>query len=300
MKNALLLVTHGLIDHQDGLTLHPDLFLWEQTLLKRKRRWFASRPHNPLSLYAALVGTQPAHLLASKLTLSASVKQYWIASPYHAQLTRDAIRVMPEEILPWCEDDAAWMCELLNPLLSEEGMKLEHVGASLLLTCEQALHANPLSFADITGNFLPNKHPAGEDAGHLMRLMSEIQMTLNQSPAQHRRIRGDMDVHGLWFWGACKTEQDIALKPINIASKNPFLQALIEPKDAKIIITEPENLSHLVRQGSDLPKKVFLLGEKVMVCLNQTWLFHPRQQHWQTKNIRSEKEGLAFIHPSNH
>ncbi|MDQ6953601.1 MAG: threonine synthase [Mariprofundaceae bacterium] len=296
MNKQIICITHGLVPSQDGLTLHPDLFLWEQHLLKRKRRWFATPPHNPLSLYAALLDTQPANLLASNIALDTSIQQYWIASPYHAQLTRDAVRVMAEELFPWCEEDAVWVCELLNPLLSEEGMKLKSVGAALLLVCENPLHATPVNFPEIAGSFLPNKHPVGVDGGHIMRLMSEIQMMLNQSPAEHRRIRGDMDVHGLWFWGGSEAHQKCPFEPINMASKNSFLQSMIEPRNAKIIITEPENLMHLVRQDSDLPKHVFLIGEGVMVHLNKPLLFRFRQRGWEVQGMASEKEGLQLIH----
>lgn len=295
LNQSLLIVTHGLISNQDGLTLHPDLFLWEHLLLKRKRRWFATSSHNPLSLYASLLDTSSAHILASNIALDASIQQYWIASPYHAQLTRDAVRVMSEESLPWCEEDAVWMCELLNPLLSEEAMQLKFVGAALLLLCEKPLHASPVSFPEISGGYLPNRHPDGVDGGHIMRLMSEIQMLLNQSPAAHRRTRGDMDVHGLWFWGGSKAWQGDDLDRMHVASKNPCLQGLVEPKSANIIITEPENLINLVRQDSELPKYIFLIGEGVMVHLNKPLLFCFRQRGWEVQGMASEKEGLQLI-----
>jgi len=294
VKTPLLLVTHGLISNQDGLTLHPDLFLWQESLVKRKKQWFYTDSYNPLALYAKILDVEPALLLASKLSKN-TAKQCWIASPYHAQLTRDAVRVMPEEMLPWCEEDAIWACELLNPLLSEEGMRLEAVGAALLLLCDKPLDASPCDFSEISGGFLPNRHPTGADGGDLMRLMAEIQMIFKQSPALHRRNRGEMDVHGLWLWNGCEASQNVAVDVRAVASKNAFLNSIVDGKDASVIITEPESLSALVRQGADLPKRVVLWGEGHAVLLKSSLFPTFGAKKWTPKTIKSESDLFSIL-----
>jgi len=294
VKNSLLLVTHGLIPNQDGLTLHPDLFLWQPLLAKRKQQWFEALSYNPLALYASLLDTEPALLLASKLS-SNHAKQCWLVSPYHAQLSRDSVRIMPEGMLPWCEEDAIWACDSLNPLLAEEGMTLHRIGAALLLGCDEPLHASPVSFSEIAGKCLPNRHPSGEDGGRLMRLMAEVQMMFKQLPAAHRRQRGDMDIHGLWFWGSCESHHVEALPVKSIATRDPFLQSIVDAKGAKITITEPEQLSELVRQGVGLPKRVVLLGEGHAVLLKKSLLPKLGRNKWLPKAIKSESDLFSML-----
>jgi len=294
VSSSLLLVTHGLISNQDGLTLHPDLFLYQQLLAKRKRQWFRSSSYNPLALYAATLDVEPALLLASKLPKNTG-KQYWIASPYHAQLMRDSVRIMPEAMLPWREQDAAWACQLLNPLLQEDGMQLHHIDSALLLACDKPLHATPTVFADIAGKILPNRHPKGADGGHIMRLMSEVQMMFKQSPAPHRRQRGEIDVHGLWFWGACEA-RDLETPPVMaVATRDSFLSVVVDAKDANMIITEPEQLAELIKQGGDLPKQVVLLGEGHAVLLKKSLLLKFGGKHWSPKAVKEESELLSIL-----
>ncbi|MDQ6956614.1 MAG: threonine synthase [Mariprofundaceae bacterium] len=289
-----MIVTHGLISNQDGLTLHPDLFLWQSSLSKRKQQWFQTPSYNPLALYAELVNTKPALLLASKLT-EGSARQYWVASPYNAQLSRDAVRVMPEGMMPWCEADAAWACELLNPLLAEEGMQLYAIGSALLLACDKPLDACPAVFADIAGKNLPNRHPEGANGGHFMRLMSEVQMMFKQSPAPHRRTRGEVDVHGLWFWGACEPCDLESLSVKTIATRDSFLRAVVDAKDANIIITEPEQLSELIQQGNGLPKNIVLFGGEHVVLLKKAILPKFSKRNWLPKAVKNQSELLLLL-----
>jgi len=294
MNKQMICITHGLISNQDGLTLHPDLLLYQLLLAKRKRQWFRTASYNPLALYANILDVEPALLLASKLTKN-TAKQYWIASPYHAQLMRDSVRVMPEAMLPWCEEDAAWACEVLNPLLQEDAMQLHHIGSTLLLACDKPLHAAPTVFADIAGKMLPNRHPKGDDGGYVMRLMAEVQMMFKQSPAPHRRQRGEEDVHGLWFWGSCEASDLKTMPAKAIATRNSFLSAVVDAKDANIIITEPEQLSELIKQGNDLPKNIILFGEDYAVLLKKSLLPKFAVKQWSPKAVKEESGLLSIL-----
>jgi len=232
---------------------------------------------------------EPALLLASKLPEN-TAKQYWVASPYHAQLSRDSVRVMPEGMLPWCEQDAVWACELLNPLLQEDAMQLHNIGSALILVCDRPLQAKPAVFADIAGKSLPNRHPSGTDGGYLMRLMSEVQMMFKQLPATHRREAGEADIHGLCFWGACEANNIEASATMSVATRDPFLRAIVDGKDANIIITEPEQLPELIKEGAGLPKQVLLFGEGYAVLLKQSLLPKFRGNHWSPKAVKEESE----------
>jgi len=289
----MLLVSDAWITHQDGVTLHPELFLWQDTLHRRyQKQWFDCSPHNPLSLYAELQAVSPVSLLLRKKLEKESINgaQFWIASPYHARMGRDSIRLLPEALVPWCEQDARWLCALLNPLLAEEGMQLHALGAALLLSCQKRLDAAPVPFAAIAGDQLPNRHPEGMDGGRLMRLLSEIQMLLNQFPAKHRRERGEPDIHGLWLWGGAEDIPDQPLqRHIAVATRNPCLDAVTDGKDAALIITEAENVRQLVRsEQAKLPKYVMLSGGEHALLLRQRMIPRWGSACWQPHAMKDE------------
>ncbi|MDQ6996156.1 MAG: threonine synthase, partial [Mariprofundus sp.] len=174
MYNTLI-ISQALIQHQDGVSLHPELFLWDKQLSSYRRRWFHCAAKNPLGWYAALCDSSPAALLAQHCdALPEDVSQYWVASPYHAQLVRTAVHVMPEAQLNWTAEDADYLCATLNPLLAEEGMQLFAVGAALLLACREPIAAYPQGFGVISGQLLPDTSHEGEDGLRLNRLLSEI------------------------------------------------------------------------------------------------------------------------------
>ena len=285
MKPSVLLISQALFEYQDGLQLHPDLVSWQTRFARMRRHWFHCTPLSPLSCYARLHGCTSAQLLAAAADIPPDTQQLWVASPYFAALGRDTLTVMPEGAFSWSADDARWLCARLNPLLQEDDMQLCHAGAALLLCCRTALDAAPVDFASLSGGLLPNRHPAGADGGRMMRLMSEIQMLLHQQPAEHRRLRGEADVHGLWFWGGSEGEPVMPRLPV--ATRNPFLASVAEARDAVCTICEAERVAELMPRV--LPKHIVLTGAGYAVWLTQTLLPFPRST-WQPKSCRSEAE----------
>ncbi len=217
-----------------------------------------------------MVDQTPTELLvtAAKETIPKESRQIWIASPYHAQLARDRIRVMPDSLLSWREEDARWICELLNPLLKEEGIELLHHKSALLLACETPMHALPASFASISGKELPNRHPEGTDGGRLMRLIAEIQMVLSLKPSEKRRAAVDPDIHGLWIWsGESVAAEQPDTATLTVATRDPFLASIAGARDAEVIITDAEQLPQLVQPDAPLPKQVLMLGSDQALLL---------------------------------
>ena len=221
--------------------------------------------------------------------------QLWIASPFHARLNRDRLHVMPDAYLPWSESDASWLCDLLNPLLSEEGMKLIHHQASLFLLCRDTLDASPLSFAAISGHTLPNRHPEGADGGALMRLTAEIQMMLNQHPSESRRTAGEPDVDGLWLWGSSQLAAAGKAHSIPVATRNPLLHGLVAGKDEDAIITEADHLEGLMQAGQPLPKRVVLAGGEHALLLTKSLLPRFGKPSWAPGNEREGRELLRVL-----
>ncbi|MDQ7011603.1 MAG: threonine synthase [Mariprofundaceae bacterium] len=297
---ALLIITDGLIPSDaapdSGLCLHPALSLWQGQLQSRSRRWFACADRTPLDWYAAAAGTSPAGLLANRIgALPEHTCQCWVASPFHTQLGRDRVHVLAEAEFPWCEEDAEWLCALLNPLLQQQGMHLLAVGAAMLLACEQALDAHPASFAAIAGHLLPDRHPEGVDDGRLARLLAEIQMLLFQHPAAHRRARGEVDVNGIWFWGA--TEMPDTTRPRHIATttSNPVLRSLTREHDARLMISEAGRLPALLGEDRSLPPAILLAGHGHAVLLTKSIWPKFGKHTWRPVSVESETSLLVQL-----
>jgi len=274
--------------------LHPDLFLWDKEFTSRKNAWFHCADRTPIEWYAALLEADPTVLLANRISnLPTETTQCWTVTPYHGQLTRDAIRVYPEGLFPWSQEDAAWLCKQLNPLLNEEGMSLHQVGAALLLSCRETLNANPVSFAAISGKMLPNRHHEGADGGRLNRLMSEIQMVLHQFQPETRHQRGEVEFSGIWLSDPIQWPQPAGVNNLTVATRNPFLASIVDGRDAKVVISEAERLSELVKSEALLPKRVLLAGEGHAVLLTKSMMPKFGKVSWNPKSPKSEPELLS-------
>jgi len=293
---STLIVSQALIQHQDGVSLHPDLFLWQQQLSSYRQRWFHCAAKNPLGWYAALCDTSPAALLAQQCSaLPEDTSQCWVASPYHAQLARTSVRVMPEGQFAWTVEDADHLCVTLNPLLAEEGMQLFAIGAALLLSCRKSIEAYPQVFGAISGQLLPDRNHEGEDGGRLNRLLSEIQMLLFQHPSVARNERGEPDVSGIWLWSPTDSSVDFHARQIAVATRNPVLQAIVNGKGANVMITEAERLTELVKQGVPLPRQIVLAGENHAVLLSKSWLPRFGKTVWKPKSVKQEPNLLPML-----
>jgi len=295
----VLIITDALFQHQDGLQCHPDVLLWQQQLAGRRCSWYECAAKNPLAWYSALTECAPAALLgeAASSSIPVGTRQIWVASPYHAQLMRDAVHVLPEGQLTWTADDAVRLCKVLNPLLAEEQMHLLHVGAALMLTCNKVLDAYPPAFASIAGHLLPAHHHDGEDGGRLDRLLSELQMLLFQHPSIERHERQESDINGIWLWGAAEWPQrdELAPRHIPVATRNPFLQAIVDGRSARLMISDSARLDELLQSGSDLPATLVLAGDGYAAVMKKSWLPGWGKLGWQPKSVKAEPALLSML-----
>jgi len=294
----LILVSDGLSRSGSELTPHPGLLSWQEEINRRKGIWFSCPDKTPLEWYSAIVGQPSSALLAAQCSnIPADTKQCWVASPYHARAGHNAVRVTPEGQFPWMPEDAGHLCEILNPLLADEGMQLMAVGAALLLICREPLKARPSGFGEISGKTLPGRSIEGRDGGRLNRLLSEIQMFLFQHPSSEYRDRGEPEVNGIWLWGAAEWRQAHKNR-IAVATRNPFLQSIVDGRDAKLMITEVDRLGDLMSQGASLPKLVVLAGEGYAVILSKSLLSRFRKASWKPKSTKPESELVSLLHTS--
>lgn len=268
-----VVVTNAWVEHEGTVFLNPALKTYELGLLRMKQAWEKGADVSPLSWYAQQADIKPATLLTHLYPdLPQNVKQCWVASPYHAQLSRSSLRVLPDTMLDWTASMGQQLCEILNPLLTEDGLKLCLVGEVLLLTSEHKWDVVCEDFAYISGKTLPDRQQGGQDMGRWLRLLSEIQMTLHSHPIHTAQ---GLQIHGLWMWGDVIGQQklDVQLLP-NVASKNIYLnsvlQALHKQQDATVIVSEAEHLPSLL--PTVLPEQWLLLGTGKSVSLKNNML----------------------------
>jgi len=298
MASGMLLLVDALLASGEGeLALHPFLDARQAQLLHRRRQWFVCADKDPLALYAGLVEQAPAALIAAACdAISPACRQLWVASPFHAMLGRDSVRLLPDAAMPWDEADARWLCGELNAFLAEEGMELIAVGAALVLCCEEPLDTCPVPFAAIAGGLMPNRHSEGPDGGRMMRLLAEIQMFLHNKPQPTRE--GKPTLSGLWLWGASLLPVEASPRSFTVATRNPFLHAVADGRDACTIISECERLEPLL-PASGLPDEMLLCGGGHALLLSKGLL--PRMHRdWQPVSSGFEAEMLEKLRGLTH
>ncbi|MDQ6992845.1 MAG: threonine synthase [Mariprofundus sp.] len=297
MSVDLLIVTDALMKQQDAVHGHPDLLQYQAQFSSRSRCWFECDAKNSLAWYAMLTDCSPATLLAAaKSLLPAGTRQVWVASPYHAQMMRDSVRVLPEGELAWREQDAVRLCDILNPLLLDDQMQLVNIGAALVLACREPLDAFPEGFAAIAGHLLPDHHYEGEDGGRLNRLLSEIQMLLFQHPSIERHDNQQPDSNGIWLWGSGEWPQVSETTPIAVATRNPFLQSIVDGRGARLMISETAQLQTLLQSGARLPTSVVLAGDGYALLLKKRWFPAFGKFSWQPKSVKHESDLITLLH----
>jgi hypothetical protein len=264
-----VVVTDAWYEHDGQLLLNPALQAYEHHLLNMKQSWGKSRAVTPLSWYAKQAGQPTAAVLAfiAQQHLPAGTKQYWVASPFHARLTRSSLRVMPEAMLDWSAQEGQQVCAAVNPLLAEDGLELFMVGDVLMLAAQEIWQVNMPDFALVSGQSLPNQHEGSQDAGRWLRMITEIQMTLHQHQVF---TQSGMQVHGLWFWGQATMCDAVDIEALpHVATRNIYLntvlKALDKQRDASVIVSEAEHLPYLLPK--QLPNDWLLLGAGQAVTL---------------------------------
>ncbi|MDQ6972944.1 MAG: threonine synthase [Mariprofundaceae bacterium] len=281
----------------EEIVLHPLLAGMQAQLLRRRRQWFVCADKDPLDLYASLVEQAPAALIAAACdTILPACRQLWVASPYHAMLGRDSVRLMPDVAMPWDEADARWLCDTLNGFLAEEGIQLMAVGAALMLSCEKSLDTCPAPFASISGGLMPNRHPDGPDGGRMMRLVAEIQMFLHNKSQPTRE--GKPTVSGLWLWGASPHPVKGSPRFFAVATRNPFLHAVADGRDARTIISECERFETLL-PASGLPDVMLLCGAGHALLLSKALLPRMHRGWWPASpgpesQLLGKLRGIAY------
>jgi len=282
----LMIVREALLEGQGALVLHPALRPWHDSLAGRRRRWFSHAMPTALEWYGCIFGLPgtPAAWLAARVPgMPESVRQCWVASPYHAVVGRDKVRIAPDEVLAMDEASAQQLAALLNPLLADAGMRLLCVGSGLLAVCDRVWDVYPQGFGLIAGGFLPNKPPEGVDAGRFSRLQTEIQMLLARKPLS--RPAEKPPVSGLWFWGASLWPAETPATPPGVVSDDAALSG-ISGEPASLAIMQAEAAADFWLQERRLPQRIVLVGPDQSVLLQDTLLPIPFRRDWFPRMVK--------------
>jgi len=235
------------------------------------KSWAAIAPMTALEWYGCVAcwKASVSQVLATRIKLDSDMKQVWMATPYSAVVARQTVRVMPSTLLEWSAEDAKWLCELITPLLAEVGFSLHVTGCAMVAACNQPLEATPQGYADIDGEQLPDRFPAGRDGGRLVRLLSEIQMLLVAQPSKRRQEAGKSPIHGLWLWAPGSWPADAQSSWPAVASPDPILTTLADGRDASFAIIAADRINEGMAGWRTIPRRWLLAGGGCVVRLER-------------------------------
>lgn len=127
----------------------------------------------------------------------------WLrADPVHLVVDRD--RVYLGGVLELAAAETASLLEACNPLLAEEGMRLEASPAGRwYLQVPEPPAFTTVAPAAAVGGDVATLLPPGPEAAGFRGLLTELQMLLHDHPVNTARAeRGEAVVNSLWPWGA--------------------------------------------------------------------------------------------------
>jgi len=280
----MLLIQDAWIQEGETWLLHPELEKWYKPLARSRKKWAKHTPMSVLQWYFWRQGWQePASaLIASKLSDAEkkTANQYWVVSPYHASISHGRIAVMPDALFPWTEEDAQWLVALLNPMLKAYHIELTALGACLLAKSSYVYDVEVEDFAVFSGDYLPNRIPSGEDALRFMCMVSEMQVLLAQSSAEHRKKISAPDIRGIWFWGMSYTPATRRIWP-SILTHDLVLLSLLDGEECNDIFTDIHHMDFC----NGIPKFCVLASSRMSMLAEKSFIPRFTRYPLQPKRI---------------
>jgi hypothetical protein len=151
----------------------------------------------------------------------------FVATPVHFVAGMSGVSMPPEGILDLAPAEAEALASDFNREFSDAGTHLR-VGREGLLLCvfDVPLRVATRAPEEVLQQDLWSCLPRGDDAPHVRRLMSEIEMWLfDHAVNQQRRSRALPVISGLWLWGGGAA--DLSLPAVNgwTAGSDPLFAA---------------------------------------------------------------------------
>ncbi len=110
-----------------------------------------------------------------------------------------------------------------------------------------------------------------------------------------RHQRGEPEVGGIWLWAPMDKADSSHTKKIAVATRNPVQHAIVDGKDAGLMITEAERTGDLLQSGAPLPNRVVLAGDGHAVLLKKSLLPRFGAVNWQPKSPKGESDFLTLL-----
>ena len=126
----------------------------------------------------------------------------WFATPVALLAALDHVRMLPDGWVTLRKDEAAQLAADFAATLGGTSLSLAAAGAEGFLLSGLEVQALTHDPARVLGADVAPWLPAGEGAGQLRRLATEIEMWLHEHPLQRAlRRRGSPPATTLWLWG---------------------------------------------------------------------------------------------------
>lgn len=153
---------------------------------------------------------------------------YWsLAGGCHLIADRDRLMVQAGPAQRLTSDEAASIAASFNAAFSDDGWHLHAADDQLILQSSRPLPVAPVSLHELSGHYLDDYLPGGEQARPWRALLNEMQMLLFEHPVnQAREERGEPPVNGLWFWGCGESIEGLPRIADCITADNGVMRGL--------------------------------------------------------------------------
>jgi len=189
-------------------------------------RAVALSPGTPDQLVGHLLGAADpgvAGPLAAGV-MSGQRSGYWsVAAGCHLIADRDRLMLQAGPAERMTVEEAESIAASFNAMFAGEGWRLHASEGELILNSHAPLPAGLASLSEVSGGYLDDYLPAGDEARPWRRMLNELQMMLFEHPVNEAREQhGQPPVNGLWFWG-CGSAIDSLPRLIDRVSGEPVV-----------------------------------------------------------------------------
>ncbi len=160
---------------------------------------------------------------------------FWLrADPVHLTADQDRLYLAAADDWPVSVEEGRRLAAELNPLLADEGMRLEiGTGSHWYLSLDRPARLRTRAPADCLGRDIHDCLPRGEEAARWRARQSELEMLLYASPVNAERMeRGVPAINALWLWGGGELPAAPERAPFDrVCGDAPLVQGLARLTD---------------------------------------------------------------------
>ncbi len=197
-----------------------------EALLARGRRVVADEPGWRHWLLAA-AGFEFDRRLPLARTIAGRDGHWALATPVCLVAGIERVHLHPAGIVRLDPEERAALAAGFSSVFGDEGLAIEFVEGTALLSLPRALDAHTHDPEAALGRHAADVMPGGPDGPWLRRLTTEMQMWLHEHPVNlSREARGELVANALWIWGVGEGRLEPGpAAPAPLAAEDAFLRA---------------------------------------------------------------------------